>query len=137
MSRTVTPDATRPRVRRVLVVEDEEASGLGACRALRHAGCEATLVRTCAAAREELRRIAVDAVVVDLGLPDGEGWSLVEQVRADGRLARIPVVVTTGVLDTADVLDRAAGLQCHYLGKPFPFRALITMLDQAAELAAQ
>ena len=122
--------------RRVLVVEDDEASGAAACRILRSAGHETELVRDCAAAWEALSGGDLDAAVVDIQLPGGDGWSVVERMRADSRLATTPVVVMTGLLDTVDVLHRAATLRCEYLGKPFPAQALVAKLDQATRAAA-
>ncbi len=128
--------ARNPRGVRVLVVEDDEASGQAACRILASAGHDPVLVRSVAAAWEALSAADPEAVVLDIQLPDGDGWSLVERIRAHPRFATVPVVLMTGLLDTVDVLHRAAKLQCHYLGKPFPVQALVAKLDQATTIAA-
>jgi DNA-binding response OmpR family regulator len=41
-----------------------------------------------------------DAVVLDLMLPLVSGWQVLELIRADSRLAAVPVIVTTGVRPT-------------------------------------
>jgi hypothetical protein len=45
------------------------------------------------------------------------------------------VVVMTGLLDSAQVLNRAYDLECEYLGKPFAPEALMAKLDSARMLA--
>ena len=52
-----------------------------------------------------------DVMVVDIGLPDGDGWDLISHVRASAMHARMPMVVMTGLLDSADVLNRAYDLR--------------------------
>ena len=74
--------------------------------------------------------------MVDIGMPDGDGWDLIGFVRASDAHLRMPVVVMTGLLDSADVLNRAYDLACEYLGKPFAAEALIAKIDSARRLAA-
>lgn len=73
-----------------------------------------------------------DAMVVDIGMPDGEGWSLIAFIRESTQHARMPIVVMTGLLESAEVLNRAYDLECEYLGKPFAPEALIAKLESAA-----
>jgi hypothetical protein len=46
------------------------------------------------------------------------------------------VVIMTGLLDSADVLNRAYNLQCEYLGKPFAREALVAKVRLARKLVA-
>ena len=78
-----------------------------------------------------------DVMVVDIGLPDGDGWDLITNVRAGAMHARMPMVVMTGLLDSADVLNRAYDLQCEYLGKPFAPEALIAKIESARRMVGQ
>lgn len=69
-----------------------------------------------------------DAIVLDLGLPDIDGFEVCSRLRADPALASIPVVLLTGHDD--DETRRAAelaGCAC-YLTKPFSPLALIETL---------
>ena len=50
--------------------------------------------------------------------------------------ARMPMVVMTGLLDSADVLNRAYELKCEYLGKPFAPEALIAKIESARRMVA-
>ena len=48
--------------------------------------------------------------------------------------ARMPMVVMTGLLDSAEVLNRAYDLECEYLGKPFAPEALIAKIESARRM---
>lgn len=73
-------------------------------------------------------------VVVDLRLPGKDGWWLLEQIRQDGRLNHLPVVVITGYQETG-VASRARVLGSGCLAKPFSYDELNAQLIEASELA--
>jgi diguanylate cyclase (GGDEF)-like protein len=129
------PIAHRETTGRVLVVDDDAAVGVIACRILEQHGLRAVLVPTIREAMAELSH-STDVMVVDIGMPDGDGWDLIGFVRASEAHMRMPVVVMTGLLDSADVLNRAHDLSCEYLGKPFASEALIAKIESARRLAA-
>ena len=88
---------------RVLVVEDDPAIRAGISHQLRRAGYLPFVAATVAEARVRLRNTAVDLILLDLGLPDGSGLDLLNDLRQDdAEHARIPVVVLTG-RDPAEV----------------------------------
>ncbi len=107
---------------RVLLVEDDLQLGAALARALEQAGFESVWVRRLAEAREQLRA-GPAAVVLDVNLPDGEGFSLLSEVRRSGD--RVPVLVMTA----RDALhDRLRGLNDgadDYVIKPFVVAELI------------
>jgi diguanylate cyclase (GGDEF)-like protein len=127
---TTGPVAQRETNGRVLVVDDDEAVGVTACRILERHGLRTVLVPSIREAMAELEHIT-DVMVVDIGMPDGDGWELIRHVRSSTMHARIPVVVMTGLLDSAEVLNRAYDLECEYLGKPFAPEALIAKIESA------
>jgi diguanylate cyclase (GGDEF)-like protein len=131
-------DAALPRERtgRVLVVDDDQFVGATACRILERYGMRTVLVMSLREAMAELSH-ATDVMVVDIGLPDGDGWDLIALVRAGAMHAHMPMVVMTGLLDSADVLNRAYDLRCEYLGKPFAPEALIAKIESARRMVAQ
>jgi diguanylate cyclase (GGDEF)-like protein len=129
------PVAQRETTGRVLVVDDDRAVGAIACRILERHGLRTVLVPTIREAMAELSR-PTDLMVVDIGMPDGDGWDLISQVRAGTMHARMPMVVMTGLLDSADVLNRAYDLECEYLGKPFAAEALMAKVDSARRMTA-
>jgi diguanylate cyclase (GGDEF)-like protein len=130
-------EATPPRERagRVLVVDDDEFVGATACRILERHGMRTVHVPSIREAMAELSQ-PTDVMLVDIGLPDGDGWDLITHVRASAMHALMPMVVMTGLLDSADVLNRAYDLSCEYLGKPFAPEALIAKIESARRMVA-
>ncbi|MFI5357800.1 MAG: response regulator transcription factor [Opitutales bacterium] len=108
---------------KILIVEDERRLGQYVEKALAEQHYTTQLVHTCAAARDELAESPYDAVVLDLGLPDGDGLQLLHEWRASG--FNEPVLV----LSARDaVADRILGLNegaDDYLPKPFSVDELI------------
>jgi len=111
---------------KVLIVEDDRKVGSFILSGLGEATYTTKLVRTCAEARDALADDTFDAVVLDLGLPDGDGLDLLRQWRAAG--FNEPVLI----LSARDaVADRVKGLNLgadDYLAKPFSFDELLARL---------
>src|SRR5438309_7269264 len=111
---------------KILIVEDERKLGLLLRQGLSEAGYGATVAATCAAARDALCETTFDAIVLDLGLPDGDGLELLRQWRRSG--FNEPVII----LSARDaVQDRIKGLDFgadDYLPKPFSLPELLARL---------
>ncbi len=112
---------------RVLVVEDNEdlaqliSQGLGA------AGFATDIVGSAGEARAALEVTRFAAVVLDLGLPDGDGLHVLHELRARGDAT--PVLVLTA---RSGVRDRVTGLKSgadDYLAKPFALEELVARLQ--------
>jgi len=122
---------------RVLLVEDEPRMSKLVSRALVRAGFAVDAFATCADGREAISLIHYDAAILDLGLPDGDGLTLLATRDSVGR--SIPVLILTA-RDTIE--DRVGGLDAgadDYLVKPFAMRELIARMkacsaDRAAHL---
>ncbi|MBL6618256.1 MAG: response regulator, partial [Reyranella sp.] len=76
---------------RVLVVEDNEELVALLVKALGRAGIDADSARTVADAEASLRTVSYAAVVLDLGLPDADGLTLLDQMRR--RRDQTPVLI--------------------------------------------
>lgn len=111
---------------KVLIVENERKVGQFVERALVEQAYTARLVGTCAEARDALAESPYDAVVLDLGLPDGDGLELLREWRAGG--FDEPVLI----LSARDAVhDRIQGLNLgadDYLPKPFSVEELLARL---------
>lgn len=111
---------------KVLIVEDERRVGRFIERALQEQAYTAKRVGTCAQARDELASSPYDAIVLDLGLPDGDGLDLLREWRASG--FNEPVLI----LSARDAVeDRIRGLNLgadDYLPKPFSVDELVARL---------
>jgi CheY-like chemotaxis protein/signal transduction histidine kinase/HAMP domain-containing protein len=86
----------KPRRKRLLIVEDNEAEQLSIRELLNHDDIEIVTTNTGAAALSTLRKNPCDCVVLDLRLPDMSGFEVLEQIRSDDALSTVPVVVFTG-----------------------------------------
>ena len=111
---------------RLLVVEDNEELGRLLIKGLEAAGYDADLVGTGGEARAALSSYYA-AVILDLGLPDAEGLSILREIRQ--RNDPTPVLVLTA---RGGVEDRVRGLRSgadDYLVKPFAFEELVARLE--------
>ncbi len=83
-------------VRRVLIVEDDEQQQASLRRLLSGQGIQLIGAGSVKEALETLDRVSVDCMVLDLTLPDGSGYDLLERLAESGRYAFPPVIVYTG-----------------------------------------
>lgn len=111
---------------RVLLIEDETRIVELLTAALIRAGFVVDSFGTCADGREALSLLPYDAAILDLGLPDGDGLSLLTAMRSEGN--KVPILVLTA-RDTVE--DRVVGLDTgadDYLVKPFAVSELVARI---------
>ena len=111
---------------KVLIVEDQLRLGRLLQQGIQECSYTATLVGSCRAARDALCETGYDAVVLDLGLPDGDGLDLLQEWRRNGFTE--PVLILSA-RDT--VIDRIKGLDIgadDYLPKPFSLEELLARI---------
>lgn len=111
---------------KILVVEDERKLGQFIQKGLQEAAYTATLVGTCAAAEDALAESHYDAIVLDIGLPDGSGLDVLRRWRQAGFSEPVVILSARGQVD-----DRITGLNLgadDYLPKPFSFDELLARL---------
>jgi len=87
---------TKPRRKRLLVVEDNPAERMSITELLGHDDVDIVAAGTGAEALDILRREPCDCVVLDLRLPDMSGFDVLERLRDDSSVSDVPVVVFTG-----------------------------------------
>src|SRR5437764_7695228 len=108
---------------KILIVEDQHRLGQFLERGLKEQAYTVTWVTTCKAALDALAETGYDVILLDLGLPDGDGIDLLRQWRASG--FNEPVLILSA-RDTVE--DRVKGLDIgadDYLPKPFSFEELL------------
>jgi CheY-like chemotaxis protein/signal transduction histidine kinase len=84
------------QVRRVLIVEDDEQQQASLRKLLSGQGIQLIGAGSVKEALETLHRASVDCMVLDLTLPDGSGYDLLERLAESGHYAFPPVIVYTG-----------------------------------------
>ena len=116
---------------RVLVVEDDEVTRGIVTAHLERAGHRVLAVESATEALATIEeRGAADVAVLDVGLPDMDGYDLMARLRDHGETASMPVVFLTARIDEADV-DRGRRAGARYLTKPFVASALLAHIERA------
>jgi two-component system copper resistance phosphate regulon response regulator CusR len=111
---------------RLLLVEDEARLAESIARGLRQAAHAVDQADRLSVAREKLALEDYDAVILDVNLPDGSGFSLADELRR--KRVATPILMLTA-RDTVE--DRVKGLDSgadDYLVKPFAFDELLARL---------
>lgn len=111
---------------RILIVEDEEHLSRFIDKGLRKAGFETVVAADGMTALEHATGGGVDLVVLDVGLPRMDGFTVLKLIR--GMDVEVPVIMCTA-RDSAD--DKVAGLEGgadDYLAKPYTFAELLARI---------
>jgi len=122
----MTGDAAAPTTT-ILVVEDEEPIRDLVATALRFRGYAVETAEGGIAALAATRAAAPDLVVLDVNLPDLDGFSLVRKLRAAGDA--VPVIFLTARDDPADIRAGFTGGGDDYLTKPFSLEELLLRIE--------
>lgn len=115
---------------KILLIEDDLDLGNGVRIALADQGLDVIWVRRKEDALHQLDACVPELVLLDLGLPDGDGMSVMAYLRQ--RLKRIPVIILTA---RGTLQDRLCGLDAgadDYLVKPFVLAELLARVRALA-----
>lgn len=111
---------------KICLVEDDLELGKALQSALQDAGQDVVWVRRVADARHWIDSDPFDAILLDLGLPDGSGLDFLKLLRSEGKTLPILVITARDSLE-----DRLGGLDIgadDYLVKPFAVSELLARL---------
>jgi signal transduction histidine kinase len=114
----------------VLIVEDSQDT-LDMLRALfERIGCRVLTAGTAAAAMEIATATPPGIIISDIGMPDADGYQMLEQLRMIPGLERIPAIAVSGYAMEEDQ-DRAlaAGFSAH-MAKPVDLEKLLTLIQE-------
>jgi two-component system OmpR family response regulator len=129
------PPATATTTRgRVLVVDDERNITDLLATALRFVGYEVVVASSGRQALDQAARVAPDLIVLDVMMPDHDGFEVCRRLRADG--VRAPIIFLTA-RDATE--DKVAGLRLgadDYVTKPFSLEELIARVEVILRRAA-
>ena len=120
---------------RLLMIEDNTKLAELLEKGLRGAGYDTDLLTTAAEASAAISTTRYAAAILDLGLPDEDGLSVLRDIRHRGD--PLPVLVLTA---RAGLQDRLTGLRSgadDYLVKPFAFEELVARLEAILRRAGQ
>jgi two-component system response regulator RegX3 len=114
---------------RVLIVEDDDAIATPLAKGLEREGLDVDRVETGEAALSRASETFFDVVLLDLGLPDRDGFDVCRELRAR---SDVPIIVVTA---RSEEVDRVVGLELgadDYIVKPFGFRELVARIRAVA-----
>lgn len=84
---------------------------------------------------DAIRRVKPDLVLLDLMMPDMDGWEVYQQMKADVEMQKIPVIVVTA---KAQSIDKVLGLHIakvdDYVTKPFGPQELLQSVEKVLGL---
>jgi DNA-binding response OmpR family regulator len=120
---------------KVLIVEDDAVIADGMARHLATAGFDPVVVGKGDQGMARLRYERPDVVVLDLMLPERDGWSVIQSARSEGIATPIVVVSARGTEhDRVHALEIGAD---DYLVKPFSMKELVTRVRAASRRATR
>src|SRR6516164_4121764 len=118
-------------VQKALIVDDEVELGELLAEHLRRWGFEPTLHTEGKGAVDWARQHMPDVILLDLMLPDIDGYSICETLKLDRDTNRIPIIMTTALSGHE---DKVRGLQVgadRYVTKPFTSDQLHNAIREA------
>jgi DNA-binding NtrC family response regulator len=116
---------------RVLIVDDEELIRWSLAEGFRAEGYTIDDAATCAEALEKARAHTPDGVVLDLKLPDGDGISVLEELRRE--FQDLPVIMITAHGDIDSAISAVKAGAADFIQKPFDIRELILAMRSVLE----
>ncbi len=121
----------------ILIVDDDEAAADVLSLRLNRQGFETTIAENGQLGLALARAEKPSAILLDLRLPDMDGFALCQELVDDEPTCEIPVIIVSG-MEHPDIIrrSRAAGCQ-YYLRKPYDPNALLTLIRQAIDEARQ
>lgn len=131
--------ARRPGATRVLVVDDEVLNQKVLVAFLKAGGYDTETAGDGQEAWEALDRDpeAFDVVLLDRMMPRLDGMALMARLKADPRLASVPVIMQTALASDEETAEGIAAGVFYYLSKPLDRRLLLSVVQQAVAVRAR
>ena len=118
------------RQARILSIEDNPQMRLLLQLIFERKGHRVVGVRKGEIGLELLRSLNPDVLLLDLMLPDIDGWDLYQQMKADNQLSQVPVIIVSA---RNEAQDAARGYRViepdRFVQKPFDVDSLVTTVE--------
>ncbi len=109
----------------VVIVEDDGDLGMSVVEYLKEEGLEAKLARDGDQAMRMVDSLSPAVMVLDLMMPRRDGFSVLRELRSDGRIATLPVIVVTAIFGLSERLYATELGAADYITKPFKLEDLL------------
>jgi len=123
-----------PLRQRVLVVEDDPRMLALVCQGLREVGHTPMPASDGDAGLDLAMKLTFDSIILDIGLPCRDGYSVARTLRAHGR---VPILMLTARDREEEILRGFEHGADDYVTKPFSFRELLARLDVLGRAATR
>ncbi len=117
-------------VQRVLIIEDDASQAEMTAALLRPRGVRVVIAGDAQSGLSLAQSLVPDLILLDIGLPDGNGFDLCQTLRSQWRTVRIPVVMLTGLGPHRSAEGYRVGANA-YVTKPFSRSQLFDAIDRA------
>jgi DNA-binding response OmpR family regulator len=118
---------------KIMVIDDDEDFTNLYKTALESIGYEASAVNQSTAAIEMAYLVLPDIFVIDLMMPDIDGFQLCRMLRADPHFKRTPIIIVTALTDLDSKLVAVGAGANDYLTKPFHVDELKSRINALLE----
>src|SRR5215831_3887718 len=121
---------------RILIVDDNEMNRDVLSRRLRRRGYEVLLAADGRAGLESAQAQSPDLILLDLGLPEIDGWECARRLKADAATRAIPIIALTAHAMVGDA-EKATAAGCDdFDTKPIDFERLLERMAALLERRA-
>jgi DNA-binding NtrC family response regulator len=117
--------------RRILIIDDERPILLTLEALLGRHGYEVETATTAAAAQKLLEVRSPALVLLDLQLPDAEGFEMLDRIKTDH--AETPVIILTAHDTLSNAIESIKRGAYHFISKPYASEELLSLMDKALE----
>ena len=118
-----------PTTSRVLVVDDEEHNRDMLARRLRRRGYDVDTAKSGHEALDTIARSRFDAIVLDVMMPDLDGFAVLRSLRERWSKLELPVLMATALDGSKDIVEALQLGANDYVTKPIDFTQLLARLD--------
>jgi CheY-like chemotaxis protein len=115
----------------ILIVDDDDALADVLSRRLRQQEFDTITANSGKAGLAKARGELPSLILLDLRLPDIDGFAICEQLADESTTSEIPVIILSG-MEKPDILRQCRAAGCHYfVRKPYDPNALLILIHQA------
>jgi signal transduction histidine kinase len=108
-----------PAAGHILIVDDNQTNRLTLSFTLKREGYTSTMAQNGIEALETMRAEPFDLILLDIMMPDMDGYQVLEQMKSDSTLQNLPVIVISAVDEMESIVRCVAMGAEDYLPKPF------------------